>query len=63
MNRQLAHYAYHVGQIVFIGRMIKGEGWVSLSIPKGKSNEYNQAKFAAPKKKGHFTNEYLGNNK
>ncbi len=61
MNRQLAHYAYHIGQIVFIGRMIKGENWISLSIPKGKSSEYNQAKFAQPKQKTHFTTEYLDN--
>ena len=37
VNRQLAHYAYHVGQIVFIGRMLKGNEWASLSIPKGHS--------------------------
>jgi hypothetical protein len=34
--RQLAHYPYHVGQIVYIGRMIQKEKWKSLSIPKGK---------------------------
>lgn len=34
VNRQLAHYSYHVGQIVFIGKMIVGEKWNSLSIPK-----------------------------
>ena len=49
VNRQLAHYAYHLGQIVFIGRMIKGKDWKSLSIPKGKSTVYNQEKFAQPK--------------
>ena len=46
INRQLAHYAYHVGQIVFIGKMLCGENWISLSIPKGKSKEYNVEKFA-----------------
>ena len=40
--RQLAHYSYHVGQIVFLARWIKGSGWHSLSIPKGGSNAYNQ---------------------
>lgn len=35
--RQLAHYPYHVGQIVYIGRMLRNEQWVSLSIPKGES--------------------------
>ncbi|MES2373567.1 MAG: DUF1572 family protein [Bacteroidota bacterium] len=38
--RQLAHYPYHVGQIVYIGRMVKNEGWKSLSIPKGDSAAY-----------------------
>lgn len=36
INRQLAHYAYHVGQIVFIGKMLVNKKWVSLSIPKKK---------------------------
>jgi len=40
--RQLAHYPYHVGQIIFIGKMIKGNQWQSLSIAKGQSNEYNK---------------------
>lgn len=42
INRQLAHYSYHVGQIVFLGKMILGDQWVSLSIPKGKSQEYKR---------------------
>ncbi len=41
INRQLAHYPYHVGQIVYIGRMIKDQTWKSLSIEPGKSTEYN----------------------
>ena len=41
LNRQLAHYPYHVGQIVYIGRMIKKEKWKTLSIAKGKSDEFN----------------------
>ncbi|MDU8887268.1 DUF1572 family protein [Yeosuana sp. MJ-SS3] len=45
INRQLAHYAYHIGQIVFIGKLIKGDSWKSLSIPKGKSSEFNAGKF------------------
>jgi len=36
-NRQLCHYAYHVGQMVLIGKMLLGEKWDSLSTPKGKS--------------------------
>ena len=38
--RQLAHYPYHVGQIVYLGRLVKNEEWKSLSIPKGKSADY-----------------------
>lgn len=41
LNRQLAHYPYHVGQIVYIGRMIKNSDWQSLSIPKGQSQQFN----------------------
>ncbi|WP_152655643.1 DUF1572 family protein [Oceanobacillus sp. CFH 90083] len=40
IERQLAHYAYHIGQIVYIGKQIKGEDWETLSIPKGKSAAY-----------------------
>ncbi|MDT0608533.1 DUF1572 family protein [Croceitalea rosinachiae] len=42
INRQLAHYANHVGQIVLLGKMIKGKDWISLSIPKGKSKDFNK---------------------
>lgn len=42
INRQLAHYPYHVGQIVYIGRMIKNEHWQNLSIPKGNSEQFNR---------------------
>ncbi len=42
LNRQMAHYPYHVGQIVFIGRMIKNKEWRSLSIPKGASDAFNR---------------------
>ncbi len=42
INRQLAHYPHHIGQILFIGKMIKGKEWKSLSIPKGQSMQYNQ---------------------
>lgn len=45
INRQLAHYASHVGQIIFLGKMIKGHEWESLSIPKGGSKAFNQKMF------------------
>jgi hypothetical protein len=63
INRQLAHYPYHVGQIVFIGKMACNEKWVSLSIPRGNSKEYNADKFAQPKAKKHFTDEFLNDKK
>lgn len=40
IERQMAHYAYHVGQMVYIGKLLKDNNWKSLSIPKGKSEEY-----------------------
>ena len=43
INRQLAHYPHHIGQILYIGKMIKGEKWKTLSIPKGASKQYNQS--------------------
>jgi len=58
INRQLAHYPYHIGQIVFIGKMC-APGWTSLSIPKGKSDSYNSEKFSLPNGRGHFTDEFL----
>jgi len=41
INRQLAHYPYHVGQIIHIAKIIKGKNWNTLSIPKGQSQEFN----------------------
>lgn len=59
INRQMMHYAYHVGQMVYLGRMLRGDNWQSLSIPKGDSKVYNAEKFAQEKGKRHFTDEYL----
>jgi hypothetical protein len=39
----LAHYPHHIGQIIYTGKIIKDEGWKNLSIPKGKSDEYNKS--------------------
>jgi hypothetical protein len=50
IHRQLAHYPYHVGQIVFIAKMLCDNNWQSLSIPKGSSVAFNAAKFSAQKK-------------
>ncbi|HYN16420.1 MAG TPA: DinB family protein [Terriglobales bacterium] len=38
VHRAVAHYAYHVGQIVFLAKHLKSAGWKSLSIPRGQSN-------------------------
>jgi Protein of unknown function (DUF1572) len=42
INRQVAHYSYHIGQIVYLGKILKGDAWQTLSIPKGKSEEFNK---------------------
>ncbi|MDO1500819.1 DUF1572 family protein [Winogradskyella maritima] len=57
INRQMIHYAYHVGQMVFIGKSIKGTDWQSLSIPKGNSEIYNSKKFGKSKARRHFTED------
>jgi Protein of unknown function (DUF1572) len=59
INRQLAHYPYHIGQMVFIAKMVADGNWKSLSIPKGGSGAYNVQKFKAEKKRAHFTDEYI----
>src|SRR5437667_724667 len=41
INRQLAHYAYHVGQIVYLAKHFKSSEWQSLSVPRNKSDEFN----------------------
>src|SRR5439155_455632 len=42
LNRQVAHYAYHIGQIVFLAKHFRSGDWKSLSIPRGKSEDYNR---------------------
>lgn len=42
IGRQLTHYAYHVGQIVYVAKHYRGSEWQSLSIPVGRSKEFNQ---------------------
>lgn len=58
LYRQLAHYAYHVGQIVYIGKMITQQPWQSLSIPKGQSATYNATK-SQQNNTQHYTDEFL----
>ena len=57
INRQLCHYAYHVGQIVFIGKMLSNENWKSLSIPRGGTKSFNNEKFAKERRIEHFTDK------
>jgi hypothetical protein len=59
INRQLAHYPYHIGQIVFYAKQLKNSDWESLSIPKNKSNSYNADKFSQEKSIKNFTDEEL----
>lgn len=40
IERQLSHAAYHIGQMVYVGKQLKDNQWTNLSIPRGKSKEY-----------------------
>jgi uncharacterized damage-inducible protein DinB len=42
INRQIAHYAYHCGQIVFLAKHLKGNSWKTLSVPRNKSADFNR---------------------
>ncbi len=42
INRQVAHYSYHCGQIVFLAKHFRGDAWVSLSVPRGGSSGFNE---------------------
>lgn len=53
INRQIAHYAYHIGQIVFLAKTLTAE-WETLSIARKKSEDYNTDKFNKDKGKRHF---------
>lgn len=59
INRQLAHYPYHIGQIVFYAKQLKNSSWDSLSIPRNKSSNYNAEKFAKEKEIKNFTDDEL----
>lgn len=59
INRQIAHYSYHVGQIVYVAKLLKDTEWESLSIPRNRSKDYNAGKFAQERGQRHFTDEWL----
>ncbi len=44
INRQLAHYPYHAGQIIYVAKMLTNKDWQNLSVPKGKSDQGNELK-------------------
>lgn len=54
LHRQLAHYASHIGQIILLAKMQKGDQWNTLSIPKGGTAEFNKEKFSSEKGIRHF---------
>lgn len=61
LYRQLGHYSYHIGQMIYIGKMLFDKDWKSLSIPKNQSQNYNAQKFSNPNSEKHFTDDYLRN--
>jgi hypothetical protein len=54
LQRQLAHYASHIGQIILLAKIQKGDEWTTLSIPKGGTAEFNKEKFSSEKGIRHF---------
>ena len=59
INRQISHYCYHVGQIVYIAKLCSKEGWKSLSIARNQSGQYNAEKFSRDKEVRHFTDDWV----
>lgn len=55
IQRQLAHYPHHIGQILYQAKILKGSEFKSLSIPKGGSDNFNKNKFTQEKARKHFT--------
>jgi hypothetical protein len=59
INRQLAHYPYHIGQIIYAAKLLKKSNWESLSIPKNSSKQYNNEKFSKDKAIKNFTSDEI----
>lgn len=57
IQRQLAHYPMHVGQIIYLAKMLRKSDWQSLSIPKGGTASYNAEKFEKTNAVRHFTDK------
>ncbi len=58
INRQISHYCYHVGQIVYVSKLRSTDTWKSLSIPRNQSAVYNAGKFEQEKQVRHFTDDW-----
>lgn len=59
LNRQLAHYPYHIGQIIYAAKILKGGDWQSLSVPKNSSKQFNEEKFSKEKSIKNFTDDAI----
>lgn len=57
ITRQVAHYAYHTGQIVYLSKILKDEQWQTLSIAKGGSAAFNKTKFDQERDRKFFADE------
>lgn len=55
ITRQVAHYAYHAGQIVYLAKLIRNKEWQTLSIARGASQDFNKGKFEQEKERKFFT--------
>ena len=53
LNRALAHYAFHIGQIVFLAKHLRSSEWKTLSVPRGKSEEFNRMSLEERRRMGH----------
>ena len=52
LNRALAHYATHLGQIVFLAKHFRSSEWQTLSVPRGKSEEFNRMSIEERRRSG-----------
>jgi hypothetical protein len=53
LNRALAHYVFHIGQIVFLAKHLRSNEWKTLSVPRGKSEEFNRMSLEERRRIGH----------
>jgi hypothetical protein len=57
LNRALAHYAFHIGQIVFLAKHLGTHNWQTLSVPRGKSEEFNRKMIEQRRRSGNASEE------